>query len=80
MMSKPEMYKIEFWGGFKDGLVEYVEDIPTSAVYYSHVSPVPLSEEEFNTIADFEGRSVEYFKYVPKRLKKKFQFVFDGVA
>lgn len=73
------MHKIEFWGGFKDGSIEFFDQIPTVSFYYSHITDVSLTEEEFNEIANFEGRTVEYFKYTPRRKNKKVQMVFEGV-
>lgn len=74
------MYKIEFWGGFKDGWVEYCDVIPTTPIYYAHAMDTPLSEEDFNEIINFEGRSVEYFKYTPRKKNKKIQMVFEGIV
>lgn len=73
------MYEIIFWGGPKDGLVEYQSTKPGTEVYYTDPESQCVEVDEFLSIKDNPRRELVYHKYIlTKETKSRFKYIFSG--
>lgn len=75
-----KVYRITFYGGYRDGEVAFQETAPIENIYCSDAISITLTEKEFDEIKGIENRSIKYFKYSPLHVKgERYKYVCQGI-